>query len=431
MIDALRTTWAITAAGLMSVVHHWTLALFSLVASFGVWFAVQDLDNPRVEGDAPRDGGIQVAAVNVPQGYAVEDLTTVRVRVEARQSDLLTLRASDFKAEVDIDADAIQRGTLTQTRRVKVQSRRDGVTVVQVVPQTIDVTVIAASTKDVPVTLHRVNREPDGFLDSGNFTVTPGAVTVSGRKDLVDRVATVELEVNLANARDADYVVEGDLVARASDGNVLQVAMSQTRARATLQIDQVFSPRLVALLPQVTGAPAAGFMVTAISVDPPVVLATGAKSIIDSLKGPMNLEKLDVTGARQSITVTRQIDRPPNVSTDRPSAVVRVEIQPIDCGSSPGSPCQQATFLLSPVFEAAPAGLRVEIGSYTVQVHISGPLDRIALLKAADLKATISLAGAGGGAGTFIAKVTAPVGIRVESVEPLALTLVSGATLVP
>ncbi len=431
MIEALRTAGAITVAGLMSVVHHWMLALFSLVASFGVWFAVQDLDNPRVEGDAPRDGGIQVVAVNVPQGYAVEDLTTVRVRVDARQSDLLTLRASDFKAEVDVDADAIQRGRLTQTRRVKVESRRGGVNVVQVVPPTIDVSVIAASTKDVPITLRRVNREPDGFRDSGTFTVTPGAVTVSGRKDLVDRVSTVELEVNLANARDVDYVVEGDLVARASDGNVLQVAMSQTRARATLKIDQVFSPRLLALFPQITGAPAAGYIVTNISVDPPVVLATGEKPVIDSLRGAMNLEKLDVTGARQSITVTRQIDRPPNVSTDRPSAVVRVEIQAIDCGTGLAAACQQATFFVAPIFESAPVGLRVEGLTYTVQVHVSGPLERIAVLKPADFKATISLAGATAGAGIYVAKLTAPVGIRVDSVEPLALTLLSGATLVP
>ena len=187
-----------------------------------------------------------MVAVNVPKGYAVEDLTTVRVRVDARQSDLLTLRASDFKAEVDVDADTIQRGSLTQTRRVKVESRRGGVNVVQVVPPTIDVTVISASTKDVPITLRRVNREPDGFRDSGTFTVTPGAVTVSGRKDLVDRVSTVELEVNLANARDVDYVVEGDLVARASDGNVLQVAMSQTRApprsRSTRSFRRACSP---------------------------------------------------------------------------------------------------------------------------------------------------------------------------------------------
>jgi len=414
------------ATGGTSVVHHWAIAGFSLAAAFGIWMIVQDVDNPRVIGEAPFSGGIQVVAVNVPEGYAVEELPTVRVQVEARKSDLADLRASDFRAEVDIDPAQVQNGVTPQTRFVRVQSKKSGVDVLSVQPSTLDVTVIEASTKDVPVTLKKINSTPAGFLDTGDFSVSPAAVTVRGRKDVVDRVAAVELEVNLANARDSDYVVEGDLVARASDGSELEVSMSQTRARATLKIEQVFAPRSMALFAQLTGTPAAGYLIASISIDPPVVLATGEKSIIDGLTGPLNLEKIDVTGAKQTITVTRQIDRPPNVSTDRPSAVVKVEIVPIECGT-PGAACQSATVTVSPTFDTPPTGLHLDTGIYIVQVQLSGPIDKLVALKVGDVKATISLAAGVAGQTFYTAKVTAPAGIRVDEVEPLALTLIPNA----
>ena len=73
--------WAAGRSALLSVTDHWALALFSIVAAFGIWVAVQDIDNPRTTGEAPPGDGIPVEALNVPNGKLVEDLDRITVTV--------------------------------------------------------------------------------------------------------------------------------------------------------------------------------------------------------------------------------------------------------------------------------------------------------------------------------------------------------------
>jgi len=424
-MKALRSTarvaWASARALSFSITGHWALALFSLVAAFGVWVIIQDVDNPRVEGDAPRNGGIEVEPLNIPDGFLVEDIPAVHVRVEARKADLESLRPGDFKAEVDVKG--VDPNADRNIRQVRVESRRSGVRVLSVSPATVDVSLIQASSKDVPVTVRKTSQPPGGFQAGDVTSLDPAFVTIRGAQKLVDTVASVDLDVSLANARDEAFVFEGDLVARTAQGNTVQVSLSQTRAKLTMKIEQLFSLRSLGLVPTLIGSPAPGFIVVNVVVDPPLVQVTGPKAIVDGLRQPLNLEQLDITGARQNITLARSIERPPNVSTDRQTVLVRVEIQPIDCGGAAASAgCQGATFFVAPLFELLPAGLVVD-GQYTVAVRISGPLAQVAALKLTDLKVTVSLAGGVAGQSSYQVRVTAPVFVRVEPVDPVTVTL--------
>ena len=410
------------AAG-RSIAGHWALAAFSLVAAFGIWVAIQDVDNPRVAGLAPSEGGIQVEVLNIPDGYLVDTLQQVTVRVEARKGDLETLRPSDFRAFVDAKTET-PGAEGEGTRPVRVESRRKGVDVLEVKPAAIPIRLIRAAEKQVPVTVRQTTPPPGGFSAEDLPTaLEPAIVTVRGRQELVDTVATVDLDANLGTARGESVEVEGDLVARTLQGNPVQVSLSQRRARATFKITQLFSLRSIGVLPIISGSPERGYFIANVTVDPPVVQITGPKSILDGLKDlPLSLETLDVTGAKASITLPRAVKSPPNVSTDRQTVIVRVEIQALDCSGTTG-PCQAVTLFLAPVAEALPPGLSVEPGSYSVQVRISGPLPQLATLRPSDLRATISFAGATAGTASYVARVTAPAGVRVESVEPIVVTL--------
>ena len=411
---------AITFGVSRNVAQHWALAIFSLIAAFAIWALIQDVDNPRVTGEAPPQGGIQVEGVNIPNDLIVDDLGSVRVEVEALKKDLPNLRPSDFKAQVDLKDIATNGGT----RAVKVTARSNGVTVLKVNPREIEVHTSAAATRDIPVTARITNDAPAGFTSDRLLKIDPPSVTIKGKAELVARVDSVEVDVSLATAREqGDLVFEGDLVAR-SAGNRVDVSISHSKAKATFQVKQVFLQRTLGLNPVITGSPAPGYVITSVTADPAVIQVTGEKSIIEGLKGPINLEKLDVTGAQRSITITKVIDRPPNVVTDRQSVVLRVEIQAIECGADSSAACQPATFYLAPSIEGTVApGLRLD-GSYTVVVKVSGPFPLLAALKSADLRATFSVAGATIGANLITPRVTAPAGIHVDSVEPLNVVLV-------
>lgn len=418
----VRERWSLPLrllqTGVGSAARHWALASFSLVAAFVTWMIVQDVDNPRVEGRAPESGGIRVRAVNLSNGLIVGDLDSVTVVVESRKDDLPNLRPDDFDAWVDASQlspdDGEPRG-LT----VRVTSRRRGVDVISVSPRTVPARAVRAAEKQVPVVHRIVKQPPDGYAldDTEAVTVEPATVKVTGREELVSQVEAVELDVNLGAARGGEFSFEGDLVARTATGNEIQVSLSSTRAQATFQVVQSFVQRRLGLLPQVTGA-TPGFIVTAVTVKPATILVSGPKQIVDGLPATLNVAPYDITGQRQSATVARNIELPPNISTDPQTVTIEVRIEPI---------LQSATiFVPLSLSGSLPAGLLLQPGVYTVPVRVTGPMTAINALKAGDLKATISLAGAVAGTSLYTATVTAPSDIRIDSVESISLTLLPG-----
>lgn len=416
--NAARLALAVPLAAFRNVTGHWALALFSLVAAFGVWVVVQDVDNPRVEGTAPAEGaGIAVRALNVPDGYVVEDLPSVRVRVEARKTVLATLRPGDFEARVEIRRP--DGGQEAAPQQVRVTSRREGVRVLEVEPPSIDVALIPAKTAELPVTLRHTSELPLNLRATDDSPPPdPLTVTIRGKRELVESVASVDLDVSLRDAREGTQVFEGDLAARTRDGNQVQVQLSQARARVTFKIEPVTSQRTLGLTPVIVGSPAPGYIVTNILVDPPGILVTGPKSVIDGLR-PLNVERLDVTGARGPVTGTRQIERPPNVITDRQAVFIRVDVQPIDCGGAERTAsCEAATLLVAPAIDPPLAAGYSLDGPLTVPVKVYGPIAVVGALKPGDIKATISLTGAG----PYPVKATGPAGVRLEPPEPIPLS---------
>jgi YbbR domain-containing protein len=417
--------WGLLSASVSTLVRHWALTLFSLVAAFGVWFTIQDVENPRVEGVVPVaevEQGIRIEAVNVPDGFIVVDPSPIHVRVEARKDDLPTLRAGDFKATVDVQN--VVPGS-PASKPVRVESRRNGVTVIAAEPSSVEINLVQAETREFPVQVNRVGRLPEGYVETDLPAADPAFIKVTGRVELVDTVKSVDVDINLSGARDSTTVIEGELVARTASGNPVALTLSQPRVRVTFKIEQTFSQRTVPLTPAIIGSPAPGYLVTNITVEPAVVVVTGVKAVVDSLK-QINVEKIDITSANRNIIQTRQLERPPNVATDRQTVVVRVEIRPIDCtggGGAANTPCGSASFVVAVTFVNQPLTVVIEDAAYFAQVRVSGPLDRLAALKQSDFKATVSLSGASPGTLTFPVTVTAPPGVKVESVDPLNVTL--------
>ncbi|MCA9831894.1 MAG: CdaR family protein [Dehalococcoidia bacterium] len=416
----------------MDVRRHWMSAVLSLITALALWTIIQDVDNPRVEGRAPAEGGIEVEAVNLPEGYIVESLQTVLVRVEAREGDLDSLRRSDFRAEVDLSRVDPAAGLARVP--VKVVSRRSDVDVLEVIPSSIDVPLTASLKRDVEVKVRILEGPPAGFrvkqVDGHDVppSIDPPLVTVQGSADLINRVDRVELEVSLATAKTRSFTSSGALVVRSTDGNVLQVMLSESRASATFSIEEIFTPSAVGLQPRVTGQPEKGYVVTNISVEPSAVEVTGPTAVIEGLQGPLALEPIDVSGAKGNVTKTITIQPPPNVSIERQTAVVRVEIAPIKCGTSPASPCESATYFVSVQLTGLPAGLIVQASRLQVQVRVAGALASMASLSTSDIKASISLNGATAGTATYTADVALPGGITLEGVDPVTITLIPVGT---
>ncbi|MBE0600031.1 MAG: hypothetical protein IH568_01840 [Burkholderiaceae bacterium] len=418
-----RLVVALARSAIGSMYQNWALASFSLVAAFAIWFVIEDVENPRVTVQFPAEGlpaAVPVEARNAGN-LIMKDSFAVAVVLEGRDDDLENLVPGDFRAYVDVQG---MQADIEDVREVKVESRRSGVRVVEVIPSSVRVTVVEPEERELPVTIRRTGQVAAGYQEVETATtVEPATVVISGLPERVASVRSVDLDVNLSGVRD-NTTVEGDLIARSQSGAQVVVTITPARAKATLQIEQTFVQRTLPVEVLTTGDVASGYMITNVKVEPATVAVTGPQAVVSGLN-KLTTPALDVSGARTDQTLIRTIDEPRNTSLGRPSVTVTVEIRPIECSSGPaGAPCGGTTFVVGPTFEGTPAGL-THSGLYSVEVKVTGPLTQLRDLKPGDIKATVSLAGGALGTRGYPVTVTVPGALKAEPVANIQVTLVA------
>ena len=427
----LRLIGAVAVRALVSLYQHWALALFSVAAALGIWFVIQDVENPRVEGRFPREPGTVEAIVKNNNDFIVQDMAPVSLSVNARKGDFATLRREDF--EVYIDLSGVEAGGPAVLLPVRATSKRDSVRVLSVTPSTMRVTVVEAQSKEVPVIIRRTGELPAGYRESPDAdpAIEPAFVTVRGAPELVRTVKNAELVVNLAGSRSETLVSEGDLTPRTESGSDVTVKLSQPRARVTIKIEQTFVQRTLSVMPAIIGVPAPGYRIVNITSDPATVVLNGPTTAVGSIQLGLSTERVDVSGAKSDVVLTRSIEQPPNTFLDRRSVTVKVEIKPIECSAGTGAPCGAVTFFIAPDIGPPPAGLVRDAsgGPLTTDVRVSGPLAAIAGLSPAAFRVTVSLAGGVAGTATYQVVVVPPPGlnIKVEPVDPVVIVLKAAA----
>jgi len=425
-----RVVLALLRAAAGSVAHSKPLAGVSLVAALGIWFVVQDVENPRAEATVPGQAQqpIPVRAVNVPDGFIV-DTQPVHARVRAREAALTELREGDFEATVDLQG--VDAGGGERTLPVRVRSLRSDVRVLSAEPASITVSLVEAGSRTAAVMLDtRGSLPPNLDLATAERgpSVDPETVTVRGRKALVDGVDRVVAVVDLAAIRtEGTHVRDVDLVALNRDGNPQTVAIDPPRARVRLEVIEVVGVKQVRLRVQYSGFPAAGYQVRNAVADPEFVTITGSKATVDAIGDyEVLVAPVEITGARSDITQTRPIVAIEDVLMAPRQIVVKVTIGPIDCGPAQ-SACPRKTYVEAPTLIDRPPGLRVAT-PVSVQLKVAGPQASLDSFRPADhARITISLAGAVAGTRAYTVVATllpsAPAGLRLEPIDDMLITL--------
>ena len=408
----LLTARTLARATVLSLVHNWPLTIFSLVLSFAIWFLVEDVENPRIEATVPAEeqAAIPVEVVNVPSGLIVGEVEPIRVFVEAREEDVDELRAADFSAVVD--ASQVGAGDI-RSLPVTVTTERREVRVIRPEPRTVEVSVVATVSRELPVTVVITGELPSGFRQ-GLEAVDPPFVEITGREELVDSVDEIQATVSIAGLQNTQ-TFNVELVPRTSDGSRVTVTLSRNRARVTVPVEEALLTRQIAVLGGATGAPARGYTVTDVAVDPSPIEVTGPRDIVEGLS-TFVVEDADVSGAIAEVIESRELDLPPGVSASVETVFITVTIDP-----------QEGWRVLRvvPVFSDTPEGLELAAGVYFVEVRLAGLEPDLARLGLDDVTAQVSLAGAPPRFSRHQPEVSVPEGIEVVSVAPLWVQLVA------
>lgn len=408
MADALRQLVSLTRAALdgigRSLRGNWGLALVSLFLAVGLWVFITEGENPSRTGLFPIS--IPVEPTNVPPGLALVGPTQpVRVRITAPEDVWDRLSADNFRALADLS----QTNEGEQAAPVHVQVVGvDDVRVESVLPDRVVVRLGTWVSRSVPVVVNLVSSPALGY-EAGTPSSNPQQVTVAGAEELVSQVEAAVVDLNVFGAT-AKIERQIKLAPRDSRGLVVGgVTMSPDTAQVGLAVEKKVFTSSFAVMTSLRGAPAPGYNVANIRVEPATITLSGAQEALASLTAVATLE-VDISGA------TSDVVRPVNLS-------LPMEIRPLGSETvlvwvSIAPATGEAVFGVAPRSTGLDASLALRTTVSTVEVRLAGPLPQLAALAPGQIVATLDLSGLAKGNHSVKPQVQVPSGLRLVAVSP-------------
>jgi YbbR domain-containing protein len=389
--------------------HNWPLKLAAvllatmLYAGFVVSQSVQEFTS-----------GVQITPLNVPTTARLSDNPpeVTRIRYVAIGDASSRASADTFQATIDL-ANVDPEGGPTPVP-IKVQSVDARFTVVDYEPRVITVTLDPLKVRNgIPV--HVIQGPTPEGLDVRPSVITPGTVSIRGPASVVDRVTEVQATVVIEPSgldvdRDVDLIPVDALGDR-----VTPVDVEPATAHVRIAVFSNLRSRPLPVTPVLSGAPAGGYRVEAIAVDPLLVSVEGEADQILSLSEAAT-EPIQISGATQDIVKDVALSLPEGVLPVGGSITVRVTvtIRPIAATRS---------FDAAIVLVGRQTGLDYGLSTTHALATIGGPLADIDRIDAAAFTMRAEVGGLGPGTHIVRLEANLPVGLSLVTSEPATVTV--------
>ncbi len=313
--------------------------------------------------------------------------------------------SSTFNASIDVSG--VTPGSGPVSIPIVVKSIDPRISVVGFTPDRVTIQLDELKKRDVPVTVDP-GTIPEG-LAIGEPTVDPLTVVVSGPASVVDTVA---------GARAAPVIqasglsVNQDLALVAVDrlgDPVSPVKLEPNTARVTIRVFANLGSRVVPVSPVVTGAPAAGFEVATVTVEPTVVTVKGDADRLAALES-VDTAPISVAGASKTVTSTVALDPPDDVSPlDGTEVTVVVTFRPVT---------STRAFETGYRLVGADTALRYTVSVDRVLITIGGSVADLDRLTGATLVVDLDVRGLKPGTTDVPVTIVLPPGLTLVSASP-------------
>ena len=392
------------------VVHNWPLKVAAIVlatmlyAGFVISQSVQEFTTsvPIDAINGPADASL---ATDLPQVTSIRYISLGDASARAS--------ADSFQATVDL-AGVDPEGGPTFVP-VKVESVDPRFQVVSWEPPSVRVTLDPIKTRTgIPV--HVIPGPTPSGLDVRPAVYTPETVSVRGLASVVDRVAEVQANVTIEpSGLDVDRDVE--LIPVDAVGNRLTpVDVDPTTAHVRIAVFRDTESRPLPVTPVISGAPADGYEVAGIAVDPLIVSVEGdADAILGLTEAPT--EPVSVSGATQDVTKDVGLALPEGVQPAGGTEVtvrVTVTIRPVA-----GSRSYDAGIIPT----GTQAGLAYRLSTNQAIALVGGPKADLDRLDAAVFTLLAPVGGLGPGTHQVTLTANLPIGLTLVQVSPPTVTV--------
>ncbi len=195
----------------------------------------------------------------------------------------------------------------------------DEVQVSQVTPNKVYIVLESIQEKQVAVAAIFKGKPAKGYVAS-EPVVQPDLVTIRGPKSIINAIDKLNVAVNIELATDnVEQTVE-------IGTDYSNISVMPRWAKVTVPIEPIPSKN-IEVTPKLEGAPAAGYEVAAITVNPAKVKLFAASNVLKGIN-KVDTEKIDISGAKEDITLQVNLVPPRGAdSVSPPVAEVTVRIK--------------------------------------------------------------------------------------------------------
>jgi YbbR domain-containing protein len=388
-------------------------ALLALFLAVVVWVvAVYEKSPPRTDFFPT---GIPIKVINLGERLLISGPipTECNVRLRALASTWQELKPEDLEATVDLEQ--LQAGQ--HEVPIAVKTLKEGVVLLGAEPAQVTISLEETDTRRVRVKVRVLDQEsvPLGYT-SGLPVVSPEQVTISGAKNLVAQVTEAVVELSLKNARETVVKQEAPLLQDGEGNPVHGLTISPQTVTASVVIERQVGYRDVTVRAVTEGAPASGYWISNISVEPALVTVYGQQSVIESLPGYLDTQPIDVQGATRDVIKRVALALPEGVlvlgeGAGKEGILVQISIEPLLGGQ---------TVRRELDIQNLRSGLKATASLTQVDIILSGPLPALQELKPEDVQAVLDLLGLPRGTHKVTPKVILPegLGLEVKSIVP-------------
>lgn len=361
--------------------------------------------------------GLAIEAINQPDGAypLTQQLGTIDLQYRLSSTARERVTAESFSVTVDLSDYDMEQAPERQSLEISVTSLQDGVEVLTHQPTSVPVALDRLAQRSVRVEVQSGD-VPEG-LAIGTPRASHAEVTASGPQSQLGRVdravASVQIFESGIDVRQPQVV----LVPVDIDGRQVEaVELDPPTVAVEIDVRTVETSKTVPIRPDLTGAPADGFEVTAITVEPSVVTIFGLPDALEEV-AEVRTEPLALGGATAGLTLEAVLVLPDGTRTsaEATNPVVTVVID---------QSLATRTYLVGVTCEGAPEGSTCLPQQSQLAVVLSGAATALGGLDPADLTLTLDASGLDPGEHPLTPTVSLPNGVDLVSVSPGTVTVV-------
>ncbi|PRR96833.1 YbbR-like domain-containing protein YbbR [Bacillus sp. NMCN6] len=311
--------------------NRWAVKLLALVFALLLYGAVNSAQapTPKKIGESffPTSTTDEATLTDIPvkayyddEKYVVTGVPqTVNVTIKGSTSAVKTARQTK---NFEIYADMQNLSTGTHKVELKARDVSKGLTL-SINPSVTTVTIQEKTTAEFPVEteFYNQNKIKDGYSPEQPI-VNPKKVTVTGSKDVIDKISVIKAFVNLEDV-DQQIEKEAKLTVYDSSGNELPVELSPSVVNITVPIS---SPsKKVPFKIERTGSLPDGISISSIETSPSEVTVYGSQKVLDSLDF-IDGVKLDLSKIKDDTEIDADIPLPDGVKKVSPE-IVKIKVK--------------------------------------------------------------------------------------------------------